>query len=186
MQVHHDGDHSLACFDSYTCAINFDSFVRSRSLNLLLKYSSETTRLGAGRPSALQLANAVALTRRKIQKFMRFCFAHGKHTRRIRKEIIWEGGSQGVWRSKCFDLLCRIRTRPSSQCHFRRKKEMEFVRQNSLLSEINQQLKQEFGRIAMKGSRHVHVLQTCFGRPLIGFRCFADKPINGRRIFGSL
>ncbi len=22
----------------------------------------------------------------------------------------------------------------------------------------------------------VHVIQTCFGRPLIGFRCFADKP----------
>ncbi len=65
--------------------INFDSFVRSRSLNLLSKYSSETTRLSAGRPSALQLANAVALTRRKIQKFMRFCyicFARGKNTRR--------------------------------------------------------------------------------------------------------
>jgi hypothetical protein len=29
----------------------------------------------------------------------------------------------------------------------------------------------------MKRSRHVHViLQNCFGRPLIGFRCFADKP----------
>jgi hypothetical protein len=56
------------------------------------------------------------------------------------------------------------------------KKEMEFVRQVSLLSEINQQLKQEFGRIAMKRCRHVHVIQTCFGRPLIGFRCFADKP----------
>jgi hypothetical protein len=28
----------------------------------------------------------------------------------------------------------------------------------------------------MKRSRHVHVIQTCFGRPLIGFRCFADKP----------
>ena len=94
-----------------------------------------------------------------------------KHT----KEVICEGGSQGVWRSKCCDLLCRIRTRPSSQCQFRRKKEMEFVRQVSLLSEINQQLKQEFGRIAMKRSRHVHVLQICFGRPLIGFRCFADK-----------
>ena len=30
---------------------------------------------------------------------------------------------------------------------------MEFVRQVSLLSEINQQLKQEFGRFAMKRSR---------------------------------
>jgi hypothetical protein len=38
----------------------------------------------------------------------------------------------------------------------------------------------------MKRSRHVHVIQPCFGRPLIGFRCFADKPWNGRRIFGSL
>jgi hypothetical protein len=28
----------------------------------------------------------------------------------------------------------------------------------------------------MKRSRHVHVIQPCFGRPLIGFRCFADKP----------
>jgi hypothetical protein len=28
----------------------------------------------------------------------------------------------------------------------------------------------------MKRSRHVRVIQTCFGRPLIGFRCFADKP----------
>ncbi len=55
------------------------------------------------------------------------------------------------------------------------KKEMEFVRQVSLLSEITQQLKQEFGRIAMNRSRHVHAIQACFGRPLIGFRCFADK-----------
>jgi hypothetical protein len=51
MQVHNDGDQSLACLDSYTCAISFDSFVCRRSLNLLLKYSPETTRLSAGRPS---------------------------------------------------------------------------------------------------------------------------------------
>ena len=72
-----------------------------------------------------------------------------KHT----KEVICEGGSQRVWRSKCCDLLWRIRTRLSSQCQFRRKKEIEFVRHVSLLSEINQQLKQEFGRFAMKRSR---------------------------------
>ena len=30
----------------------------------------------------MQLANAIPLTRRRIQKFMRFCFAHGKNTRR--------------------------------------------------------------------------------------------------------
>ena len=56
------------------------------------------------------------------------------------------------------------------------RKRSNSLRHVSLLSEINQQLKQEFGRIAMKRSRHVHVIQTCFGRPLIGFRCFADKP----------
>ena len=81
------------------------------------------------------------------------------------KEVICEGRSQGVWRSKCCDLLGRIRTRLSSQCPFRRKKEMEFVRQVSLLSEINQQLKQEFGRIAMKKSCHVHVIQTFLAVP---------------------
>jgi hypothetical protein len=105
-----------------------------------------------------------------------------KHT----KEFICKGGSQGVWRSKCYDLLCRIRTRPCPQCQFRRKKEIEFIRQVLLLSEVTQQLKREFGSIAMKRSRHVHVIQTCFGRPLIGFRCFADKPWTGRIIFGSL
>ncbi len=104
-----------------------------------------------------------------------------KHT----KEVICEGGSQGAWRSKCCDLLWSIWTRPSSQCQFRRKKEIEFVRHVSLLSEINQQLKQEFGWIAMKRSWHVHVIQTFFGSPLIRFRCFADNPWNGRRIFGS-
>jgi hypothetical protein len=30
----------------------------------------------------VQLANAIPLTRRRKQKFMRFCFAHGKITRR--------------------------------------------------------------------------------------------------------
>jgi hypothetical protein len=52
--------------------------------------------------------------------------------------------------------------------------------------EINQQLKQEFGRIAVKRSRHVHVIQTCFGRPLIGCLCFAVEPWTGRKIFVSL
>jgi hypothetical protein len=28
----------------------------------------------------------------------------------------------------------------------------------------------------MKRGCHVQVIQTCFGSPLIGFRCFADKP----------
>ncbi len=40
--------------------------------------------------------------------------------------------------------------------HIASLEEKEFVRQVSLLSEINQQLKQEFGRFAMKRSRHVH------------------------------
>jgi hypothetical protein len=41
----------------------------------------------------------------------------------------------------------------------------EFVSHLSLLSEINQQLKQEFIRIAMKRSRHVHVIQTFLAVP---------------------
>ncbi len=45
------------------------------------------------------------------------------------------------------------------------RKMMEFVRQISLLSEIYQQLKQEFGRIAMKRSRHVHVIQLVLAVP---------------------
>jgi hypothetical protein len=165
MQVHHDGDHSLACLDLYTCAISFESFVCRRSLNFLLKYSSETTRQSTGQ----ERKPAHSPPNTKIYALLLCTWQ--KHT----KEVICEGVSQGVRRSKCCDLLCRIRTRPSSQCQFRKKKEVDFVRQVSLLSEINQQLKQEFGRIAMKRSRHVHVLQTCFGRPLIGFRCFADK-----------
>ncbi len=149
MQVHHDGDHSLACSDSYTCAINFDSFVRHRSLNLLWKYSSEITRLSAGLPSGGKHCSSRTQSRSLSAEYKN-SFAFALH---MAKEVICEGGSQGVWRSKCFDLLCRIRTRPSSHCQFRRKKEMEFVRQVLLLSEINQQLKQEFGRFAMKRSR---------------------------------
>ncbi len=160
----------------YTCAINFDSFVRRRSLNLLLKYSSETTRLSAGRPSGAKHCSSRTQSSSLAAEYKNSCallYAWQKHT----KEVICQGVSQGVWWSKC-DMLCRIRTRPSSHCQFRRKKEMEFVRHVSLLSEINLQprLKQEFGRIAMKRSRHVYVLQTCFGRPLKGFSCFADKP----------
>ncbi len=143
MQVHHDGDHSLACSDSYTCAINFDSFVRRRSLNLLLKYSSETTRLSIGRPSGAKQCSSRTQSRSqpntKIHALLLCTWQ--KH----KKEVICKCGSECVWRSECCDLLYRIRTRPSSQCQFRRKKEMEFVRQVSLLSEINQQLKQEFG-----------------------------------------
>jgi hypothetical protein len=41
---------------SYTRTINFDSFVRSRSLNLPLNYSSETTSLSAERPSGAKAA----------------------------------------------------------------------------------------------------------------------------------
>ncbi len=40
--------------------------------------------------------------------------------------------------------------------HIASLEEKEFFRQVSLLSEINQQLKQEFGRFAMNRSRHVH------------------------------
>ena len=137
MQVHHDGDHTLACLDSCTCAIKFDLFVRSRSLNLLLKYSSETTRLSAGRPSGAKQCSSRTQSRSLAAEYKNSCAllcTWQKHT----KEVICEGGSQGVWRSKCCDLLCRIRTGPSSHCQFRRKEEMEFVRQVSLLSEINQ------------------------------------------------
>jgi hypothetical protein len=139
MQVHHDGDHSLACLDLYTCAINLDSFVRRRSLNLLLKYSSETTRLSAERPSGAKQCSSLTQSRLLAAEYKNsraLLYTWQKHT----KEVIREGVSQGVWQSK-FDLLCRVQTRPSSQCQFRRKKEMEFVRQVSLLSEINQQLK---------------------------------------------
>ncbi len=88
MQVHHDGDHSLACLDSYTCDINFDSFVCSRSSILLSKYSSETTRLSAGpRQGSHQGPSSAARERNRAHsqlntKFMRFCFAHGKNTQR--------------------------------------------------------------------------------------------------------
>jgi hypothetical protein len=188
MQVHHGVDHSLACLDSYTCAINFDLFVRCRSLNLLLKYSSETTRLSAGRPSGVKQCGLRTQSRSLAAKYKNSC-AFALHMAKTHEgpgshlRFNCEGRSQGVWRSKCCDLLCRfcrIQTRPSSKCQFSRKKEMEFVRQVSqlslaLLSEINQQLKQEFRRIAMKRTRHVYVIQTCFGRPQIGFRCFADK-----------
>jgi hypothetical protein len=103
-------------------------FVRSPPfIEFTLKYSPETTRLSAPiRGQAVQLANVVALTRLRIQKFMRFCFAYGK----TQEGSICEGGSQGVWRSKCCDLLCRIRTRPSLQCQFRRKKELIFRTQD--------------------------------------------------------
>ena len=90
-----------------------------------------------------------------------------------RKEVICEGGSQSVWRSNV--VVCCVESE-RDPVHIASLEEQEFVRQNSPLSEINQQLKQEFGRFAMKRSRHVRVIQTCFGRPLIGFRCFADKP----------
>ena len=43
---------------------------------------------------ALQLANAVALTRRRIQTFMRFCFAYGKNTGR--KSFARAGLAAGV------------------------------------------------------------------------------------------
>jgi hypothetical protein len=121
-------------------------------LNLLLKYSSETTRLSAGLPSGAKHCSSRTQSRSLATEYkihlLLLCIWQ-KHT----KEVICEGESQGVWRSKCCDLLCRIRTRPSSHCQFRREKEMEFVRQVSLLSEINQQLKQKFGKFAMKRSR---------------------------------
>jgi hypothetical protein len=83
MQVYNDGDQSFACLDSYTCAISFDSFVRRRSLNLLLKYSSETTRLSAGRPSGAKQCSSRTQSRSLAARYkMRFCFAHGKNTRR--------------------------------------------------------------------------------------------------------
>ena len=90
-----------------------------------------------------------------------------------RKEVICEGGSQSVWRSN-FVVCCVESER--DPVHIASLEEQEFVRQVSPLSEINQQLKQEFGRFAMKRSLHVRVIQTCFGSPLIGYRCFADKP----------
>jgi hypothetical protein len=151
------------------CAINFDSFVRRCSLNLLLKYSSETTRLSAGRPSGAKHCSSRTQSRSLAAEYKNSCaFAlymakthEGSHLR----------GRQNV-------VICCVEFErdPVHSASLEKKKEMEFVRQVSLLSDINQLLKQEFGRIAMKRSRHVHVIQTCFGRPLIGFRCFADKP----------
>ena len=62
--------------------------------------------------------------------------------------------------------------------HIASLEEQEFVRQVSPLSEINQQLKQEFGRFAMKRSRLSPRARDTnfFGSPLIRFRCLADKP----------
>ena len=42
----------------------------------------ETERRAPIRGQALQLTNAVTLTRRRIQKFICFCFAYGKNTGR--------------------------------------------------------------------------------------------------------
>jgi hypothetical protein len=171
MQVHHDGDHSLACLDSYTCAITFYSFVCLRSLNLLFKCSSETTRLSARRPSGAKQCSSRTKSRSLAAEYKNSCaFAasFASHMAKHTKEVICEGRSQGVWRLKIGGqkvVICCVESErdpvhTTSQCQFRRKQEMEFVRQVSLLSEINQQLKQEFGRVAMKRSRQVHVLQT--------------------------
>ncbi len=162
MQVNHDEYHSLACLGSYTCAISFDSFVRCHSLNLLLKYSSET-RLSAGRPSGAKQCSSRTQSRSLAAECkMRFCFAYGKNTGRksfAKAEVKVFDSQNGV-------ICCEESERdPVHSASLEERKRSEFVRQASLLSEINQQLKQEFGRIAMKRSRHVHVMQTFFGLP---------------------
>jgi hypothetical protein len=70
MQVHHDGDHSLACLDS---SIKFDSFFRRRSLNLLLKYSFETTKLSAGRPSGAKYCSSRTQSRSLAAGYKNSC-----------------------------------------------------------------------------------------------------------------
>ncbi len=94
MQVHPGGDHSLACLDS-TCAINYDSFVRRRSLNLLLKYSSETTRLSTGRSSGDKQCSSRTQLRALSAEYnihaLVLC-TWQKHT----KEGICEDGSEAV------------------------------------------------------------------------------------------
>jgi hypothetical protein len=79
---------------SYTRAINFDLFVRSRSLNLPLKYSSETTSLSAERPSGAKAAKQYSLrtqarllaAEHKIHEMLLLC-TWQKHT----KTVICEG-----------------------------------------------------------------------------------------------
>ena len=91
---------------------------------------------------------------------MRFCSAHGKITRRksFAKAEVKVFDSQNV-------VICWEESERDPVHSARRKKEIEFARQVSLLSEINKQLKQEFGRIAMKRSCHVHVIQTFLAVP---------------------
>ena len=80
------------------------------------------------------------------------------------------GGQNGV-------ICCVDSERdPVHSASLEERKRSNSLRHVSLLSEINQQLKQEFGIIEMKRSCHVHVIQTCLCSPLIRFRCFADKP----------
>ncbi len=93
-----------------------------------------------------------------------------------------ESCARGRLEVKVFDgqkvvICCEESERdPVHSASLEERKRSNSLRHVSLLSEINQQLKQEFGRIAMKRRCHVHVIQTCFCSPLIRFRCFADKP----------
>ncbi len=75
---------------SNTCAISFDPFVRRCSLNLLLKCSSETTRLSAGRPSGAKQCSSRTQSRSLAAEYKNSCaFAlhmaktnEGSHLRR--------------------------------------------------------------------------------------------------------
>jgi hypothetical protein len=93
---------------------------------------------------------------------MRFCLAHGKKTRRksfAKAEVKVFDGQNVV-------ICCEESEHdPVHSASLEERKRSEFVRHVSLLSEMNQQLKQKFGRIAMKRSRYVHVIQTFLAVP---------------------
>ncbi len=141
----------------------FESLIRCCSLNLLLKNSSETTRLSAGRPSgAKQCSSRTQSLSLAAEYKMRFCFAHDKNTRRnsFAKAEVQVFDSQNV-------VICCEESEhdPVYSASLEERKRSEFVRHLSLLSEINQQLKQQFRRIAMKRSRHVNVIQMFLAVP---------------------
>jgi hypothetical protein len=97
------------------------SFIRRRSLNLLLKNSPETTRLSAGRPSGAKQYSSRTQFRSLAGEYkMRFCFAHGKNTRRksfAKAEVKVFDGQNVV-------ICCEESEHASLQCQFRKKKEI--------------------------------------------------------------
>jgi hypothetical protein len=104
---------------SYTCAINFDSFVRGRSLNLPLNYSSETTSLSAERPSGAKAAKQYSsrtqarllAAEHKMHAMLLLC-TWQQHTKSV---ICYWGVCQSVETVWSVQILrCRIQTRPIS------------------------------------------------------------------------